>query len=506
MGKVKGKRAWRKNIDVGEGEYLAKKLEDARTGGAVDELPDDALFFVDNDGGLAAGGGVAILAAAPKSRKEKARAKVLRVDSILTKQPTTKNYPVPVPRGAKGPPTSAYAKRGSEALALATTWNGKGGKGAALVAAAAAGKLAKSATGEAKEKISGKALYKPVRRFKLEDVIGKDDPDAPMAVDPYDIWNTGPKVAPIPARDAAIYKAGDKAADAAFFSRMEFSKQPIARGRKGDAAAIASMPSKYAERPYKPSTRARAVPVDHAGCSYNPPEDARQEVIAAEVGALMSKQLKKQLDPIKAPVSNNEANALLAADLYYAQETMYEGAEEGGEMSKNAAVTRDGKMTKAQRNKQGRRREQEKEEEANRVAKRHRRDLSNLKALNAQLSAAEVEAADKVARRNVARDERKDEAPNRLGKHLYEGEHAQVLLTDELSGTIRKLPGCHTLLRDRLKSLQRREMVEPRKKVDKVKSKSFIKYEPGAKGEKEAEMHESMLQATMASRKMRRAM
>jgi hypothetical protein len=67
MGKVKGKRAWRKGIDLGEDAYVQKKNEDARTGGAVDELPDDALFFVDNDGGLAAGGGMAVL-----SRKEKA--------------------------------------------------------------------------------------------------------------------------------------------------------------------------------------------------------------------------------------------------------------------------------------------------------------------------------------------------------------------------------------------------------------------------------------------------
>ena len=56
----KGKRAWRKNIDLGEADYVDKKNEDARMGGAVDELPDDSLFFVDNDGGLAAGGGMAV--------------------------------------------------------------------------------------------------------------------------------------------------------------------------------------------------------------------------------------------------------------------------------------------------------------------------------------------------------------------------------------------------------------------------------------------------------------
>ena len=45
MGKPKGKRAHRK-IDVGEDAYIEKKREDAAAGGAVDELPDDSLFFV----------------------------------------------------------------------------------------------------------------------------------------------------------------------------------------------------------------------------------------------------------------------------------------------------------------------------------------------------------------------------------------------------------------------------------------------------------------------------
>ena len=68
MGKPKGKRAHRK-IDVGEDAYIEKKREDAAAGGAVDELPDASLFFVDNDGGIAAGGGMAM----PTSRKATAR-------------------------------------------------------------------------------------------------------------------------------------------------------------------------------------------------------------------------------------------------------------------------------------------------------------------------------------------------------------------------------------------------------------------------------------------------
>jgi nucleolar protein 53 len=70
-----------------------------------------------------------------------------------------------------------------------------------------------------------------------------------------------------------------------------------------------------------------------------------------------------------------------------------------------------------------------------------------------------------------------------------------VLLTEELTGNLRTVSGTHTLIRDRLKSLQRRALVEPRRKVEKVKSKSYIKYQPGSKGEKESDMHRETLKA-----------
>lgn len=482
MGKPKGKRAHRK-IDVGEDAYIEKKREDAAAGGAVDELPDDSLFFVDNDGGIAAGGGMAM----PTSRKAKARAKTLRVDAILTKAKTAKPFAVPVPRGVKGPPTKAFNTKGAE---LAKTSK------AELARRAAAGKrtsgklVAKSASGG--EKIAGEALFKPARRFTLDDVLG-DDPDAPEALNAYDLWGGGvnPKRQPVQAKNAALRKAGALAADAAAYSKH----------RLGDAPK----PSAKRLTPYRPSTNARAVQVDGAGCSYNPPEDARQDVIAAEVGALTKKKLKGQLDPVRAPVSNNEAALRMSEELFTAQDELYdeEGDEDEAFGANNAAVTRDGKMTIAQRNRQARARERRAEEEANRLAKRQRRDLSNLNEVHARLAAEEAAAEEKRARLAVARAERKAEAPSRLGKHLYEPEHAAVLLTEEVTGSLRTLAGSHTLLRDRLKSLQRRELVEPRVRQQKVKSKSYLKYEPGAKGEKETEMHESALKVTRETSKMK---
>lgn len=481
MGKPKGKRAHRK-IDVGEDAYIEKKREDAAAGGAVDELPDDSLFFVDNDGGIAAGGGMAM----PTSRKAKARAKTLRVDAILTKAKTARPFAVPVPRGVKGPPTKAFNTKGAE---LAKTSK------AELARRAAAGKRTsgKSVAKSGGEKIAGEALFKPARRFTLDDVLG-DDPDAPEALSAYDLWGAGvdPKRRPVQAKNAVFRKAGALAADAAAYSKH----------RLGDAPK----PSAKRLTPYRPSTEARAVQVDAVGCSYNPPEDARQDVIAAELGALTKKKLKEQLDPTRAPVSNNEAAIRMAEELFTAQDELCdEDSDEDVTAfgANNAAVTRDGKMTIAQRNRQARARERRAEEEANRLAKRQRRDLSNLKEVNARLEAKEAAAEEKRARLAAARSERKAEAPRRLGKHLYEPEHAAVLLTEEVTGSLRTLAGSHTLLRDRLKSLQRRELVEPRVRQKKVKSRSYLKYEPGAKGEKETEMHESALKVTRETSKMK---
>ena len=56
-----------------------------------------------------------------------------------------------------------------------------------------------------------------------------------------------------------------------------------------------------------------------------------------------------------------------------------------------------------------------------------------------------------------------------------------------MNGKLRTLHGAHALLKDRLKSYQRRELIEPRKRQIKKKSKMMMKYEPGARGERERE-------------------
>lgn len=58
MGKAKtsrkGKKAWRKNISSeAHDELVEQSGKEARVGGPLDQLPDDALFFVDKEKGEA---------------------------------------------------------------------------------------------------------------------------------------------------------------------------------------------------------------------------------------------------------------------------------------------------------------------------------------------------------------------------------------------------------------------------------------------------------------------
>ena len=79
-----------------------------------------------------------------------------------------------------------------------------------------------------------------------------------------------------------------------------------------------------------------------------------------------------------------------------------------------------------------------------------------------------------------------------MSKYRYKPEPPPVLLSDEISGSLRKLPGsagASTLIRDRYKSLQWRGVIEPRVKVEKSKpSKKRKLISQGFKGQYEEQM------------------
>ncbi|XP_006037008.1 ribosome biogenesis protein NOP53 [Alligator sinensis] len=66
-------------------------------------------------------------------------------------------------------------------------------------------------------------------------------------------------------------------------------------------------------------------------------------------------------------------------------------------------------------------------------------------------------------------------APRRLGRLRYEDPDLQVQLSDELPESLRVLKPEGSLLRDRFKSLQKRNLIEPRERA-KFKRKYRLKY------------------------------
>ena len=248
--------------------------------------------------------------------------------------------------------------------------------------------------------------------------------------------------------------------------------------------------NRLAKKLTAPTTAARAVPPEHPGCSFNPPEDAREDVVAVQLAKEYKAKQAKYLDPVEVPVSNNVAEANLVNELYFESgfgddETDEEDDDGDGRLSVNAAVNVN-KFSKTKRNKMKRRADVLAAEEANRKAKKLRHDLSNLKALNREIRAEEEERRAKLERRNAVREERRAAQPVRLGKLRHRASDADVRFADELDGgSLRALKPSSSLLRDRLKSYERREMIEPRQKIERKKAKAVIKYEPGARGEKE---------------------
>lgn len=90
-----------------------------------------------------------------------------------------------------------------------------------------------------------------------------------------------------------------------------------------------------------------------------------------------------------------------------------------------------------------------------------------------------------------------------LSDMLYQGEqHAlpQVLLSEEVTGSLRKLKPTATLTRDRFKSLQRRGMIEPRVAVRGKKKPRRVSYTQGERADK-AEVGMDEIRAMQNKRK-----
>ncbi|XP_012589275.1 PREDICTED: glioma tumor suppressor candidate region gene 2 protein isoform X2 [Condylura cristata] len=428
------KRGWRRLAQEPLGLEVDQYLEDVRlqertSGGLVSEAPDEKLFFVDT--------GPKKKEPSKKGTKGQKRSlllkKPLRVDLILE---NTSKVPAPKDILAHQVPNAKKLKRKEQ------LWE----------------KLAEQGV-----------LPRDVRRAQarlLNPPVAKAKPGPQDTVERpfYDIWaKDNPLDQPLAGQDT-------------FF--LEQTKKK----------AVKRPPHLHA----KPS-QAPAVEVTPAGASYNPSFEDHQTLllVAHEVELQRQKEAEKLERQLALPTAEQAATQESAfQELCQGLLEESDGEEEPGRGQDEGpgaegteaspvptcpapAERKTEKKTEQQRRREKAARTLRMQQAAVRAARLRQQELFRLRGIKAQVARWLAE----VARRREQRRARRlleDDKPRRLGRLKYQAPDIDVQLSSELSGSLRTLKPEGNILRDRFKSFQRRNMIEPRERA-KFKRKYKVK-------------------------------
>ncbi|XP_037372770.1 ribosome biogenesis protein NOP53 isoform X1 [Talpa occidentalis] len=428
------KRGWRRLAQEPLGLEVDQYLEDVRlqertSGGLVSEAPDEKLFFVDT--------GPKKKELNKKGTKSQKRSlllkKPLRVDLILE---NTSKIPAPKDILAHQVPNAKKLRRKEQ------LWE----------------QLAKQGV-----------LPRDVRRAQawlLNPPVAKAKPGPQDTVERpfYDIWaKDNPLDQPLAGQDT-------------FF--LEQTK------KKG----VKRPPHLHA----KPS-QAPAVEVTPAGASYNPSFEDHQTLllVAHEVELQRQKEAEKlerqlALPTVEQAATQESAFQEMCQGLLEESDGEEEpggGQDEGieaGEPEASPVPTclaptekKTEKKTEQQRRREKAARTLRMQQAAVRAARLRQQELFRLRGIKAQVARWLAE----VARRREQRRARRlleDDKPRRLGRLKYQAPDIDVQLSSELAGSLRTLKPEGNILRDRFKSFQRRNMIEPRERA-KFKRKYKVK-------------------------------
>ncbi|XP_041092244.1 ribosome biogenesis protein NOP53 [Polyodon spathula] len=225
----------------------------------------------------------------------------------------------------------------------------------------------------------------------------------------------------------------------------------------------------------KPSTLP-AVEVPAPGASYNPDFLSHQALLRQGHEIELKKQkaelrLERQLAFPKEQIATRES--VFQEEV----EGLIEDSEDEGPHDEYTpqyqAASRE-KKTERQRKWERQLREREKRWKALRQARDRQQQLFRLRSLKAEvLRQEETTGLRKEARRAKKLEE--ESMPRRLGKLKYQEPDLDLQLSSEMAGSLRKLKPEGSILKDRFKSLQKRNLIEPRERAKFVR-KHKLKY------------------------------
>ncbi|KAK2982442.1 hypothetical protein RJ640_026285, partial [Escallonia rubra] len=210
-----------------------------------------------------------------------------------------------------------------------------------------------------------------------------------------------------------------------------------------------------------------AVEVEPPGCSFNPSFDSHQDSLACAVADEMQKIYRKELGPQPVPLTvhgeviNEEDMYFLDAEDGSDEDDSNENLGGDGDMELEKGPPKTKRVTRVEQNKRARNKKKRKLEAEAKKVEGLSKEIDSLPDIIQEIEKDDEEKHKRHLRRVVAKEERQKSRPPRFGRHKFEPAPLQVLLSEEISGSIRKLKGCCTLARDRFKSFEKRGLVVP---------------------------------------------
>ncbi|KVI09997.1 ribosome biogenesis protein NOP53 [Cynara cardunculus var. scolymus] len=210
-----------------------------------------------------------------------------------------------------------------------------------------------------------------------------------------------------------------------------------------------------------------AVEVEPPGCSYNPPSESHQDSLANAVADEMQKIYTKELRPASVPLTvdgeviDEEDMYFLDADNESDDDVQNKDVDENSDADLEKRPFKMKRVTRVVLNRRARNKEKLKMEAEVKKTKEFSRDLDSLPDIIDEIAKEDEEKSKRHTRRVIAKQERLKSHPPRLGRRKFEPAPVQVLLSEEITGSLRKLKACCTLARDRYKSLEKRGIIVP---------------------------------------------
>ncbi|XP_039679221.1 ribosome biogenesis protein NOP53 isoform X2 [Perca fluviatilis] len=212
-----------------------------------------------------------------------------------------------------------------------------------------------------------------------------------------------------------------------------------------------------------------AVEVIAPGGSYNPDFFSHQALLqeAHEVEVKKQKEedkIERQLAVNKEHLATEETILREQVEGLVEEENEEEAPNEEEEGVAVGAITVAEKKTERQRKKERAYKVKEQLRQANRYQNDKRQQLFQLRSIKTSIKQEEQETKDKQKQRKAKQEAQKAQ-PRRLGKLKFKAQDMEVQLSDELAGSLRQLKPEGSVLKDRFKSLQKRNLIEPRERA-----------------------------------------